>query len=326
MKPAPTGSSDHVDRPEPVPPVEDAVWRALSDPTRRALLDLLADGALTTGRLAERFEMSRFGVMKHLEVLRGAGLVRVEERGRERWNHLDPVPIRRIEERWLRPFTRRAAERVLGVAARAEALVEHDAGPTSVPTASGATAAPTRALPPTTPFPSPSDPTMSTQNAPTTEPATVFCVRCEVRIDAPRAAVWEALVGDVSGWWHPAYQVRPDNRGIRLEPVAGGHLVEDWGDGEGLVWGEVVVVKRHETISVCGDTAGQWGGPSRSFMTWELEPDGDHATRLRFVQEGFGRATDETVKNLDGGWIYLFEECLKRFVETGSIAGAPELG
>jgi DNA-binding transcriptional ArsR family regulator len=85
------------------------VWRALADPTRRALLDRLRGGALTTGQLAEGFAMTRFGVMKHLRVLAEAGLVVVVERGRERVHHLNPVPIRRLSERWLRPFTNGAA-------------------------------------------------------------------------------------------------------------------------------------------------------------------------------------------------------------------------
>ena len=85
------------------------VWRALADPTRRALLDRLRGGALTTGQLAEGFAMTRFGVMKHLRVLAEAGLVVVVERGRERVHHLNPVPIRRLSERWLRPFTNSAA-------------------------------------------------------------------------------------------------------------------------------------------------------------------------------------------------------------------------
>ncbi|HEU4898462.1 MAG TPA: metalloregulator ArsR/SmtB family transcription factor, partial [Actinomycetota bacterium] len=75
------------------------VWRALADPTRRAILDLLADRARTTGELSEAFpEVSRFAVMKHLGVLETAGLVVVRRRGRERWNHLNGVPLREAYE------------------------------------------------------------------------------------------------------------------------------------------------------------------------------------------------------------------------------------
>lgn len=69
------------------------VLKALADPSRWRLVTALADGPSTTGGLAALFDQTRFGVMKHLEVLVDAGLVRVERRGRERWNHLNPVPL-----------------------------------------------------------------------------------------------------------------------------------------------------------------------------------------------------------------------------------------
>src|SRR4051794_37142400 len=86
------------------------IWRALADPTRRALLDLLRDGPRTTGQLAEAFpDVTRFAVMKHLGVLTDCGLVVVRRRGRERWNHLNAVPLRRAYERWMAPFAEKAA-------------------------------------------------------------------------------------------------------------------------------------------------------------------------------------------------------------------------
>ena len=83
----------------------DPTWRALSDPTRRRILDELRNASLNTTALCERFgHISRHGVIKHLKVLEAAGLVRVEPSGRERINHLNPVPLQQIYERWLRPY------------------------------------------------------------------------------------------------------------------------------------------------------------------------------------------------------------------------------
>jgi DNA-binding transcriptional ArsR family regulator/uncharacterized protein YndB with AHSA1/START domain len=83
---------------------DDPVWKALADPVRRQILDLLRDGPQTTGDLCEPFAQSRFGVMKHLDALEGAGLVTVERRGRERWNHLNGAALERGVARWLTPF------------------------------------------------------------------------------------------------------------------------------------------------------------------------------------------------------------------------------
>ena len=83
----------------------DAVWKALSDPTRRAILDLLRQGPLTTTAIVEVFpQLSRFGVMKHMEVLREADLIVTREEGRQRLNSLNAVPIRQIYERWVGKF------------------------------------------------------------------------------------------------------------------------------------------------------------------------------------------------------------------------------
>jgi len=85
--------------------MDDDVFKALADPTRRELLDALqeSDGQ-TLGELEARFEMTRFGVMKHLRVLEGAGLVVTERRGREKLHFLNPVPIRTIYERWVSKY------------------------------------------------------------------------------------------------------------------------------------------------------------------------------------------------------------------------------
>jgi DNA-binding transcriptional ArsR family regulator len=83
----------------------DGVWKALSDSTRRAILDFLRDRPRTTTEIVEAFpDLSRFGVMKHIEVLRQAQLIRTREAGRQRVNTLNVVPIRQIYERWVGPF------------------------------------------------------------------------------------------------------------------------------------------------------------------------------------------------------------------------------
>jgi DNA-binding transcriptional ArsR family regulator len=80
----------------------DRVFKALADKTRRRLLDLLAVRPRTTGELSAAFAgLSRFAVMKHLGVLRSAGLLVVAREGRVRWNSLNPVPLRDVLRRWI---------------------------------------------------------------------------------------------------------------------------------------------------------------------------------------------------------------------------------
>ncbi|HKX06840.1 MAG TPA: metalloregulator ArsR/SmtB family transcription factor [Stellaceae bacterium] len=85
----------------------DAVFKALADPTRRALLDALrARNGQTLSELSERPDMSRQAVTKHLGILEDANLVVTEKRGREKLHYLNPVPIHEIADRWIDKFER----------------------------------------------------------------------------------------------------------------------------------------------------------------------------------------------------------------------------
>ena len=78
----------------------DRVYGAIADPTRRAMLGILAGGEVNVGMLAQRFPISFNGVSKHVKVLEQAGLVRRSVRGREHWLSLRPAPLREAS-RWL---------------------------------------------------------------------------------------------------------------------------------------------------------------------------------------------------------------------------------
>jgi DNA-binding transcriptional ArsR family regulator len=89
----------------------DRVFKALSAATRRDILDALKDRPQTTGELCARFPaLDRCTVMQHLRVLEGADLVIVRREGRERWNHLNPLPINQIYDRWIGAYAGRAVE------------------------------------------------------------------------------------------------------------------------------------------------------------------------------------------------------------------------
>jgi len=87
----------------------DRIFKALGSAVRRQILDDLKDQPLTTGALCAHFpELDRCTVMQHLNVLEDADLVISVRRGRERWNHLDALPIHAIHERWIGPHAKAA--------------------------------------------------------------------------------------------------------------------------------------------------------------------------------------------------------------------------
>ena len=99
----------------------DAIWKALSDTTRREILDLLRDGPKQTTEIVDSFSnLTRFGVMKHFEVLREAGLVSTRTEGRRRINSLNATPIRDVIERWIGKYEAYWANSLLRVKESAE--------------------------------------------------------------------------------------------------------------------------------------------------------------------------------------------------------------
>src|SRR5262245_49059754 len=96
----------------------DRVFKALANSTRRRILDLLNGHPRTTGDVCAHFPtLDRCTVMQHMGVLQRAGLVVVSRSGRERWNHLDALPIKQIHDRWIGDY----AQSAVGLIARLKA-------------------------------------------------------------------------------------------------------------------------------------------------------------------------------------------------------------
>ena len=85
----------------------DKVFKALGDPSRRKLLDLLAErNGQTLGQLCEQLDMARQSATQHLDILVAANLVSSVKRGREKLHFINPVPLHEVYERWVRKFER----------------------------------------------------------------------------------------------------------------------------------------------------------------------------------------------------------------------------
>lgn len=99
----------------------DNIFKALADPTRRLLLDLLfrRDGR-TLKELEAAVAMTRFGVMKHLKILEEAELVVTRRSGREKLHFLNAVPIRKIHDRWINKYRERKVSALLALKAELE--------------------------------------------------------------------------------------------------------------------------------------------------------------------------------------------------------------
>jgi DNA-binding transcriptional ArsR family regulator/uncharacterized protein YndB with AHSA1/START domain len=182
--------------------VGSGVWRALGNPARRQILDSLRNGPRTTGQLAAELPgLSRFAVMQHLGVLVEADLVLVRRQGRERFNYLNPVPLRRWYERWIVPLADVAAAEMLAL----QRSIEREGGQGPVAVA--------------------------------VDEFRTVRIQTELRLRAPAQRVFEALTTRTG--WFPATYGEDRVREIVLEPRVGGAYYEDWGDGRGHLYGHI---------------------------------------------------------------------------------------
>lgn len=281
---------------------EASVWKALADPTRRRILDLLRAGPRTTGALAGGFETTRFAIMKHLDVLVGAGLVLVTRHGRERHNHLNITPLQAIHERWTTPLAADAAASLLRLKRTAEqthpSFAETQTAETG-PTAETAEITMSQADP-NSPSPAIDAPSQTV---------------VEVSIDAPRLRVWDAFLNETDAWWRPDFRTDPRTQSVLLEPRVGGRLYEDYGNGDGLLWATVVVMKSGERIDLVGVAGPEWGGPHTGYHSFTFQDRGDQ-TVVRLTDSYHGHITPKTLASLEEGWKLLIGEGLKPYVEA----------
>ena len=189
-------------------------WKALSDGTRRRILDLLHRRPMTTGAIAGSFEMSRIAVMKHLAVLAAAGLVLSQKRGRERWHYLNFVPLRLIYERWLDPERGRWAEALVG-------LKRHEG---NIP---------------------------MTAERNEDRNRLVIDIAEEIAIAAPPADVFAALTAEPGAWWGKPY-TSDGATALVLEPTIGGRFYERWGPEGGALLAQVSKILPGRRLELTG--------------------------------------------------------------------------
>jgi DNA-binding transcriptional ArsR family regulator/uncharacterized protein YndB with AHSA1/START domain len=262
-------------------PGEEAVFKALADPTRRAILDRLFDqDGQSLGEIEAAFEMSRFGVMKHLRILEGAGLVTTHRVGRSKLHYLNPVPIRELHDRWIHKFAAGASAALLGLKADVE---------------KGATMSATEAV-------------AAGENdvLALEKPEHVFAVYIRTTLES----LWEAITSsDYTTKYYFASTVDSDWK-------AGSPFIYKIGDQPAIV-GEVVESIPLEKL-VCTFDA-RWDDdvapdpPSR--ITWMLEMAGPDVCKLTVVHDGFETRT-ATLDQVVGG-MPLILSGLKTLLETG---------
>jgi DNA-binding transcriptional ArsR family regulator/uncharacterized protein YndB with AHSA1/START domain len=264
---------------------ETEIWKALADPTRRRLMDLVRESPKTTGDLVEEFEsIGRCAVMKHLSILEEAGLVIGRKDGRNRWNYINAIPLQEIYERWVKKYEAQWATNLLQLRELAE-YKEHIDDLTN-------------------------DLLMK-------EPTKPVNIRLEVPIDASINNVWECLIKDIGLWWRKDFYTSPKTKAFILEPKVGGRMYEDYGNDEGLLWYTVIVLNAPFHLEMQGHLTPDYGGPAITFLKITLKEDGGK-TSLILSDTLMGDVSAKAKGQITEGWKLLFEEGFKNYADNKS--------
>ncbi|MBM6617896.1 SRPBCC domain-containing protein [Bacillus suaedaesalsae] len=189
------------------------VFKALGHPIRRKILDILKSSPKTTGELNEYFpEVTRYAIMKHLNLLEEGNLVVVRREGKYRRNFLNAVPLQEMHDRWVGKYMQSTSNSLLNLR--------------SVITENGGRKA------------------MEKNNQ--------FQIEQEIFIQAPREEVYEALTNRVEDWWEFRLAPKGVTSQFTFDAVPGGQFKEMWGGKAGAVWGNVYYVNAPEEIRLFG--------------------------------------------------------------------------
>ncbi|WP_455212338.1 SRPBCC domain-containing protein [Kaarinaea lacus] len=265
----------------------DLIWKALADPARRRILDLLREQPKTTGMLCEAFtQVTRFAVMKQINILAEAGLVISKRQGRQRWNYLNAVPLQQIYERWIKPYEAQWASSLIQLATQ----VESDLNTVK------------------------EDVMQHSYNS------DVSKIRIEqtIKIAASRQKVFQALTQEVSSWWGLPYLQNDAAKDILLEPRLSGRLYEMWSDTEGAEWARVTSIKHNEHLELTGRLA--MHGAVQCVVYFNLEDKDDH-TIVNFSHHAIGDIDTKTAEMFSAGWDDLLNTRLRLFIEKNECYG-----
>jgi DNA-binding transcriptional ArsR family regulator len=250
------------------------VFKALSHPIRIDILDELKKQPLSTGEISDKYEVSRYATMKHLAVLVEANLVLIRRKGRMRLNYLNVIPLQELYTRWVSKYEAPHASSLLHL----KNLVEE----------------------------------RNDEKVEHTKERKVdtFQIEQEIVIHARKETVFKALTEDINSWWK--FRLGEEDSQLIFEPQLAGRFYEDWGNGEGALWGTVTYFKRNEEIRLNGLLG--MSGAVNSFYSYKLTGKGNE-TVLQLSHQATGILEPQWEDAHRHGWNELLAQHLKEFVE-----------
>lgn len=243
----------------------DDVFRAIADPTRRRILDQLRSASLNTTALCEaNSSMSRAGVINHIKILEAAELIRVEQQGRQRINHLNAARLQGVYDRWLTPFEQMWTTRLGDLARAAESHAN----------------------------------TVDTEEQAMNTPVRVVEIIQQQSCAASPAQVWETLTRNVELWYVREFRdASSESLTLDLEP--GGTLFDHRAGGSGYALATVRGYTPERELILDGE----FGVPGALYgrLVVALEQVDATTTTITFTNRAIGAIPDELAGH-EAGW------------------------
>ncbi len=144
-------------------------------------------------------------------------------------------------------------------------------------------------------------------------PVSAATHRLTLEIARPHQAVWRGFTHDIHAWWPQDFYAGPSPQRMVFELKPGGRLYEDAGDGNGLVWYQVIALDAPNSITLSGFIAPPFGGPATSLLRVTFSARGKSATVMDITDSSFGCVGDP--KTTAEGWKLLFQGGFKAWIE-----------
>lgn len=124
----------------------------------------------------------------------------------------------------------------------------------------------------------------------------------QVVVEHDKAHAWEFFFNQTNGWWSETMYTSEKTERFTIDTYIGGKAYEDFGEGSGLIWGEVIGVDYTNWLEMRGNLTREFGGPAITFERFEFVQDSYGHTTITYTLDLIGEASDKSVSSLKKGW------------------------
>ena len=140
-------------------------------------------------------------------------------------------------------------------------------------------------------------------------------IHASTKVKGTPDEVWYCFVDHISKWWTKELCTSIKTKKFVIEAILGGMMYEDFGEGEGLVWGHVIGVNKPNQLLVRGNLSADFGGPAVSFDRFTFRQKGKH-TIVEYRGEFIGDIEERGLKSLENGWQDILDKYFKPYCES----------